>query len=325
MYRTISQQALQHHTKNEPHGSLKSSTVDYLRLIDSRSRPRRDGNDVVTQQKKRGGRLADVVDSRISPARQPRNVLSPLKKRAAGPADVHERRLSRTSLPFAFPTRRQPTSRYRCANEPRGRPTSPTAEQTASSQAADVVDCRLSRTRLLHASLTRRRSEVPTPHSESPTGSSAAKWRTVPETIVGRASPGPADGVGCRMSWTKLQQASLTRRHPTVSLIAARTRPTARRCRGEHGLALNSKFSSSAVLNGRRRAYVDATAATLPAASPKFSNGRLHEGSDVTVYDQVSLKIMSMSRRPSARSLAMTSGSTTVDASSTQAVDRRLA
>ena len=149
-------------------------------------------------------------------------------------------------------TRRRPTSRHRCTNEPRGPPTSSTAEQTASSQPAHIVDCGLSQTRLQHPSLTRRRFEFPTQHNDLPTGPSVAKWRNVPEGIVRRANPRLAYGVGCRMSRTKLQQASLTRRQPTVSDIEKRTRPTARRRRAEYGSALNSKFSSSAVPNNLR-------------------------------------------------------------------------
>ena len=143
------------------------------------------------------------------------------------------------------------------------------------------------------------------------------KWHTVHEAIIRRANPRLADGVCCRMSRTKLQQASLTRRHPTVSNVAARTRPTARKRRAEHGSALNSKFSSSAVPNSRRRAHVDAAATTLPAASSKsplaaFAKAaRLDALSLFTVESpsaQSSLKSCPcLSRRSPARSQAMTS------------------
>ena len=229
--------------------------------------PRRDGDDsnVSTQPEGRAARPADVVDFRTSPTRlqhasltrRQRNVPTRLKRRVAWLADVVDGRLSKTSSPpLSSPTRRRRSLLMPCDDR--------------ASCPADVIDYRLSQTKLQHASPMRGRSDVPTQHNKLPTSPSAAKWRIVPEAIVRRASPWLADGVGCRMSRTKLQQASLMRRHPNVShIFAARTRPTAHRRRAENGLALNSKFSSSAVPNSRRQAHVDETAATLPVASPK--------------------------------------------------------
>ena len=258
-----------------------------------------------TLPKRRAAWLADVVDCRLFrtslhltfPTRQQQKRSTQQKERAAWAVTSSTCRLFQTST--------QQTSKHHRRSEPlgpqksttvdcsgrayRSRPrrdddrhsdiaarTSPVAhrcrrppnKQRAPSQCtSSTVDC--PRRGYSTRPLTRRRSDVPTHHNELPTVPSAAKWHNVHEAIVRRASPMLANGVGCRLSQTKLQQAFMTRRHPTVSDVAARTRPTARRRRAEHGSAWNSKFSSSAVPNSRRRAHVDATAAMLPAASPK--------------------------------------------------------
>ena len=82
-----------------------------------------------------------------------------------------------------------------------------------------------------------------------------------------------------------------------------------------HGSALNSKFSLSAGPNSRRRAHVDATAATSPAVSPRFPAAAFTKASRpdaLSLCPVESLLVECPSKpcprpslRPPARSLAM--------------------
>ena len=151
---------------------------------------------------------ADVVDRKLSqtslplasPTRRRRNVLSSLRTRAAWPADVDDRRLSRRILPLAFPMRgdsRYPDTAARTSPVAHQRRRPLNSQCAPSPRSSLTVDC--SR----RGCSTRPRCDdgptFPRSITKDPPGPCAAKWHTVPEAIVRRANPRPADGVGCTM------------------------------------------------------------------------------------------------------------------------------
>ena len=128
MSRTISQQAFQHHMKNEPHGPQKSSTVNCPGRAYNSSIPDATTTQCSNTSEKTSRLASDVDDRKLSQTSLPlatqrrrrQNVLIRLKRRAAWLAKVVHCRLSWTNpQPFTSPTRRQ---RRRDTTEETSRP-----------------------------------------------------------------------------------------------------------------------------------------------------------------------------------------------------------